>query len=39
LGYEWALAGFEVVTIVSLAILLWLGTEAHGREFVKASSA
>jgi SHS family lactate transporter-like MFS transporter len=38
-GYEWALAGFEVVTIVSLAILLSLGTEAHGREFVKASSA
>ena len=38
-GYEWALAGFEVVTIVSLAILLSLGTEAHGREFVRASSA
>jgi len=28
-----------VVTIVSLAILLSLGTEAHGREFVRASSA
>jgi SHS family lactate transporter-like MFS transporter len=37
-GYQWALAGFEVVTIVALAILLSLGTEAHGREFVKAGS-
>jgi MFS transporter, SHS family, lactate transporter len=34
-GYEWALAGFEIVTIVSLAILLLGGTEAHGREFVR----
>ena len=36
-GYQWAIAGFEVVTILSLAILLWLGTEAHGREFTKSS--
>jgi MFS transporter, SHS family, lactate transporter len=35
-GYQWALAGFEVFTIVSLAILLWLGSEAHGREFTKS---
>ena len=34
-GYEWALAGFEIVTIVSLAILLLGGSEAHGREFVR----
>jgi SHS family lactate transporter-like MFS transporter len=34
-GYHWALAGFEVVTILSLTILLLLGSEAHGREFVK----
>jgi SHS family lactate transporter-like MFS transporter len=34
-GYEWALASFEIVTIVSLAILLLGGTEAHGREFVR----
>jgi MFS transporter, SHS family, lactate transporter len=34
-GYEWALAGFEVVTIVALAVLLLSGTEAHGREFVR----
>jgi MFS transporter, SHS family, lactate transporter len=36
-GYQWALAGFEVLTILSVAILLWLGTEAHGREFTKPS--
>jgi SHS family lactate transporter-like MFS transporter len=34
-GYQWALAGFEVVTIVALAVLLLRGTEAHGREFVR----
>jgi MFS transporter, SHS family, lactate transporter len=33
-GYEWALAGFEMLTITSLTVLLLLGTEAHGREFV-----
>ena len=36
-GYQWALAGFEVFTILSLAILLWLGSEAHSREFTKSS--
>jgi len=35
-GYQWALASFEVVTIVALAILLWRGSEAHGKSFVKA---
>jgi MFS transporter, SHS family, lactate transporter len=35
LGYQWALAGFEIVTILSLAVLLLSGTEAHGREFVR----
>lgn len=34
-GYQWALAGFEVCTIVTLAILLLSGTEAHGRSFVR----
>ena len=33
-GYSWALAGFETVTIVSLAFLLWWGAEAHDRNFV-----
>jgi SHS family lactate transporter-like MFS transporter len=35
-GYQWAIAGFEVVTILTLTILLWLGTEAHGRSFVSS---
>ena len=34
-GYQWALAGFEIVTILSLTVLLLYGTEAHGREFVR----
>src|SRR5438309_6972602 len=34
-GYQWALAGFEIVTIAVLAVLLLSGTEAHSREFVK----
>lgn len=32
-GYSWALAGFETVTILSLALLLWRGAEAHGKSF------
>jgi SHS family lactate transporter-like MFS transporter len=34
-GYQWALSSFEVVTIVALAVLLWRGSEAHGKSFVK----
>ena len=34
-GYGWALAGFETVTILTLAILLWRGAEAHGKSFVR----
>ena len=37
--YQWALAGFEIVTIVALAVLLLCGTEAHGREFVRQKPA
>jgi MFS transporter, SHS family, lactate transporter len=33
-GYSWALAGFETVTIISLALLVWRGAEAHGRSFL-----
>ncbi|HEV3220742.1 MAG TPA: MFS transporter [Candidatus Acidoferrales bacterium] len=33
LGYQWALAGFEIVVICVLAVLLLLGRERHGREF------
>jgi len=38
-GYSWALAGFEVVTILSLVILLWWGAEEHGRSFLSSSRA
>lgn len=34
-GYQWAIAGFEVVTILTLAVLLLLGSERHGRSFVR----
>jgi MFS transporter, SHS family, lactate transporter len=37
-GYQWALAGFEIVTILSLTVLLLCGTEAYGREFVQKPS-
>lgn len=37
-GYQWALAGFEIVTILTLAVLLLSGSEAHGRSFVKTES-
>jgi len=36
-GYQWALAGFEVVTIVALVLLLWRGAEEHSRSFVGIS--
>ncbi|MGB6200687.1 MAG: MFS transporter [Candidatus Acidiferrales bacterium] len=32
-GYQWALAGFEFVTIIVLIVLVSLGTERHGRSF------
>jgi SHS family lactate transporter-like MFS transporter len=34
LGYPWALASFETVNIVFLAITLWLGSEKKGKSFV-----
>jgi len=34
-GYQWAIAGFEIVTISTLTVLLLLGTERHSRSFVK----
>jgi MFS transporter, SHS family, lactate transporter len=34
-GYQWAIAGFEIVTILTLAVLLLLGTERHGRSFMR----
>lgn len=32
-GYSWALAGFETVVIIVLAVVLLLGREEHGRSF------
>jgi MFS transporter, SHS family, lactate transporter len=34
-GYQWAIAGFEIVTIVALTLLLWQGKEDHSRSFVR----
>ena len=34
LGYQWALASFEIATIVLLAVTLTLGTERKGRSFL-----
>ena len=38
-GYHWAMAGFEIVTILTLAVLIWSGTEQHGRSFVGSADA
>lgn len=38
-GYQWAIAGFEIVTILTLALLLWLGTERHSRSFHRSPDA
>jgi len=38
-GYQRAIAGFEVVTILTLALLLWFGTEAHGKSFVRGAES
>ena len=32
-GYRWALGGFELCVIITIAILLAFGTERHGRDF------
>jgi len=34
-GYGWALAGFEIATIVLLAVIVMLGKEEHGKEFLR----
>ncbi|HKW56699.1 MAG TPA: MFS transporter [Candidatus Acidoferrum sp.] len=38
-GYKWAIAGFEIVTILMLTFLLLIGTERHGRSFLREGSA
>ncbi|MGA2418814.1 MAG: MFS transporter [Candidatus Acidiferrum sp.] len=37
-GYQWAIAGFEVGTICALAGLLWFGAEEHGKVFVSGEA-
>ena len=34
-GYQWAIAGFEIVTILTLTVLLLVGSERHSRSFVR----
>lgn len=35
-GYQWAIAGFEIVTILVLAVTLALGKEHRGRSFLRS---
>jgi SHS family lactate transporter-like MFS transporter len=34
-GYQWAIAGFEIVTILALSTIILLGTERRGRSFTE----
>jgi MFS transporter, SHS family, lactate transporter len=38
-GYSWALAGFEIAVITLLALVVSLGPESKGKEFVRAGPA
>ena len=38
-GYSWALAGFEIAVITLLAIVVSLGPERKGQEFVKSGES
>ena len=38
-GYRWALAGFETITIILLAIVVWLGREERGKILAKPLAA
>lgn len=37
-GYPWALGIFEIITILLLAITLWLGSEKKGKSFLHGSA-
>jgi MFS transporter, SHS family, lactate transporter len=37
-GYQWAIASFEIVTILMLTFLLLVGSERHGRSFLRESA-
>lgn len=36
-GYQWALGGFEIATILVLAVILFFGAEHHGKSFVSSA--
>jgi MFS transporter, SHS family, lactate transporter len=38
-GYQWAIAGFEIATILALSTIILLGTERRGRSFTEPVSA
>jgi SHS family lactate transporter-like MFS transporter len=38
LGYRWALASFEIATMILLAAVVIMGRENHGKDFVPVSS-
>jgi MFS transporter, SHS family, lactate transporter len=38
-GYQWAITGFEIVTMAVLVVLLLLGTEEHGKSFLREESS
>jgi len=35
IGYRWAIAAFEIITIFTLSLLLFFGREAHNRSFTR----
>jgi len=39
IGYQWAVASFEIVTIIVLAMLLLAGMEQHNRSFTSKSAS
>ena len=39
LGYQWALGGFEIVTIGVLMLTLVFGEERHGKKFHSAEQS
>jgi len=38
-GYQWAIAGFEIVTIAMLIVLLLIGSEEHSKSFVQSEGS
>jgi MFS transporter, SHS family, lactate transporter len=36
-GYQSALAGFEITNIILLTIVVWLGSEAKGKQFSRGN--